>query len=407
MDTFLKRLLAVCAALFLLWYVGYQVFQVFYSPITIDTVTAYSVYDTVDTEGIAIREETTIADTAADSYLYYSIQNGSRVAKGGTIAKLFPNEAAASAKRQLETLDEEIEELKSVEAQGNANRANLDAINKQLSAAMQSLSECIHGTSLDQLSELHGQLLSLMNKQQMTIGKVTSFSDRLAVLAEKRNQLAAQATEPTGTVTAPVAGYFVDEVDGYESMLSIENVVSLSVEQLSEAMSAQPAAPEGFIGKMAGDYQWYLACVVPSEKVTELGAGKQINVLLPFVSGDPIPVKVAAVNKDKSGRAAVILECDSMSESLSIIRKEPLQILVREYNGLRVPDEALQFNDQNESGVYVRVGTIIEFRKVNVLYHSENDNYSICEITDEAGYLQLYDDMVIGGKNLYDGKILN
>lgn len=402
----LRRLVAICAALLLFWYVGYQVFRVFYSPITIDTVTAYSVYDTIDTEGIAIREETMIAADNADGYLYYAVENGSRVAKGGTIARRYPDAASALAGRQLEVLDREIAELRSVEAQGSAGRVNLDAINKQLAAAMQDLSECVNSASLSRLPALHDELLSLMNKQQMTIGKMESFTDRLAVLNERRSRLATQAASPTGTLSAPVAGYFIDEVDGYETLLKADGVGSLTVEQVSEALAAEPAVPEGYIGKMAGDYKWYLACLAPSEKVTELGGGRQISVLLPFVSGDPIPVRVVAVNKDKSGQAAVILECDNMSEALSSIRKEPLQILVQEYNGLRVPDEALRFNDSNEAGVYVRVGTIIEFRKVHVLYHSENDNYSICEIRDDDDYLQLYDDMVIGGKDLYDGKIL-
>ena len=73
---------------------------------------------------------------------------------------------------------------------------------------------------------------------------------------------------------------------------------------------------------------------------------------------------------------------------------------------MSVPDAALQFNAENEPGVYVRVGNTIVFRKVKVRYHSETGRYSICEETDEDGYLKLYDDMVIGGKELYDGKII-
>ena len=71
-----------------------------------------------------------------------------------------------------------------------------------------------------------------------------------------------------------------------------------------------------------------------------------------------------------------------------------------------MPDEAIQFNDKQESGVYVRVGNALSFKRIKVLYHSEHDRYSICEQTDESGYLKLYDNIVVGGKDLYDGKII-
>lgn len=103
---------------------------------------------------------------------------------------------------------------------------------------------------------------------------------------------------------------------------------------------------------------------------------------------------------------AVIFESSQMSKELSSIRIEEVQIQMKEYEGLRVPDSAMQFNDRQEAGVYVRVGNALVFKRVNVLYHNENDRYSICEQTNEDGYLKLYDNIVVGGKDLYDGKII-
>ena len=90
MDSFLRRLLTAVAALFLVAYVGYQAFQLLYSPLETETVRNYSVYDTVDAEGITIRNETVIpAET--EGYRYYTLANGSKVAMNGQIAEIYPD----------------------------------------------------------------------------------------------------------------------------------------------------------------------------------------------------------------------------------------------------------------------------------------------------------------------------
>jgi len=60
LKEWLKRLGILLVAIFLLAYVGYQIFQVLYSNVTVETVSAYSVYDTVETQAIAIRNETLV-----------------------------------------------------------------------------------------------------------------------------------------------------------------------------------------------------------------------------------------------------------------------------------------------------------------------------------------------------------
>lgn len=180
----------------------------------------------------------------------------------------------------------------------------------------------------------------------------------------------------------------------------------MTPEDVNKAMSESPSGSTAGIGKVVGDYEWYLACVLPVEQAAQLKEGTELTVRLPFVVNQAIPVRVAATNKSKEGQVAVIFESSQMSKELSSIRIEEVQIQMKEYEGLRVPDSAMQFNDRQEAGVYVRVGNALVFKRVNVLYHNENDRYSICEQTNEDGYLKLYDNIVVGGKDLYDGKII-
>jgi len=111
-------------------------------------------------------------------------------------------------------------------------------------------------------------------------------------------------------------------------------------------------------------------------------------------------------NRDENGDLAVIFSCVNMSEALSSIRREKLEILLVEYTGLRVPKRAITTNTKQEVGVYVRSGDIVRFRKVDQLY-SDAADYVICtEETKESGFLRLYDDVITEGSNLYDGKLI-
>ncbi|MGN0171278.1 MAG: HlyD family efflux transporter periplasmic adaptor subunit [Acutalibacteraceae bacterium] len=404
MDTFAKRLLTVIGALLLIVYVGYQVFLVAYSPVKLETAISYSEYETVDTDGLIIRSETMVPMNK-DGFVYYVAENGSRVSKGGRIADIYANEQDAVAQKNQQKLDQMIEELENIQEQGQNGRTNLNVINTQLRKLQTELIAEVSSPSFSDIDGLFSDLLSVMNKQQITIGRVSDFSERIAQLKAQRDQLSAAGA--LASVTSPVAGYFVNSIDGYENTVSVDSVLSMTTTDINNVMQEEAAPETGYIGKVVGSYEWYLACVVPSQKMAQLALDSTVKVRLPFVSGDPIPVTIVAENRDRDGNVAVILRCDYMSAELSDIRKEQVQILVKEHSGLRVPDEAVHFNENGEAGVYVQEGNMISFRRIQVLYHSETENYSICAAVDDDGYLKLYDDIVTEGKNLYDGKIVH
>ena len=405
MNNVLKRLATVVAALALLVYVGYQAYQMLFSSIQTETVYAYSEYKTVDTQGLVIRSETPVTASKTSGYVYYSVTNGERVAKGGKIASVYKNEEDALAYRQLQQLDAEIADLKTINTQGTANRVNLELINKQMSYQMSELVQAAHAPRTGDLRDAHTELLSLMNKQQITTGKVSGFSDYISSLQKQRNSLSSSHAGAQSAITSPVAGYFVSEVDGYEQTLDYTKATTMQVADIQKALAEKPKVDSSqYLGKVVGDYEWHMTCVVPESDAVHLRNGTSLTVLMPFVSDEAIPMEVVATNSDKKGSVAVIFKCAQMSEVLSSVRSETVQIQIERYEGLRVPKNALVFDKNNEAGVYVRVGNTATFRKVEILYSAAE--YSICKSSSESGSLKLYDDIIVGGKGLYDGKII-
>lgn len=406
METFTKRLVMVVGALLVLIYVGYQIFMAAYSPVKLETVELYDEYETVDAEGLIVREETLIPRTQ-EGFVYYNIDNGNRVAKGGCIADLYPDQEAAVTQQKIKELTAEIEELESIQEQGQNTRTNLEIITTQLKKMQTEIISASSSPSVSGCNELSHELLSVMNKQQITIGRVSDFETQLAALRAQRDALLQKGTVQSGAVYAPTAGYFVNAVDGLESAIAIDTIASITTADIRAAMDAAPQGDNSsYIGKVIGSYEWYLVCIVPASQMTSLAPDSRVQIRLPFVSGETIPVTLVAENRDREGNMAVVFCCDYMSADLSDIRSEQVQILVKKHSGLRVPDEAVHFNDAGEPGVYVRVGNMLVFKRIRVEYHSDKEPYSICAIVNESGYLKVYDDVVIEGKDLYDGKIV-
>ena len=148
-----------------------------------------------------------------------------------------------------------------------------------------------------------------------------------------------------------------------------------------------------------------MACVVPDSYYNALGVGRTLTVRMSFVLDEAVPVTVYACNKDNQGNMAVVFRCDQMSAALSTIRHESVEIQLVEHTGLKVPQRAIIVNEKQEVGVYIRSGNTVAFRKIQQKF-SEPADYAICDIVDEDGYLQMYDDIIVGGRDLYDGKII-
>lgn len=406
MNQTAKRILIALLSLLLIIYVGVQGYLIFSASLETITADKEIAYDTLQMTGVVYRSESVIRQQT-DGYVFYTVQDGNRVSKNGNIAHVYPSMEDALAQQELDLLDAEIASLTSINAQGSSNRASLNSINQQINETWLAISRSAQMASYGEINELHSKLLTLLNKKQLTIGKEESFDARLSELKAQRAALAASFESATATVASPVAGYFVGSADGFETLLTTDGVELLTVSDIERVLTLQPTVDEtNFVGKIVGDYEWYLACVLPLEDVVTLKKGLQLEVCMPFVQSAPLNMTVVSLNKAADDRVAVVLQCTQMSGALSTVRREQIEIRLTQYEGIVVPDEAIHFNEQQEAGVYIQDGNILRFRRIQVLYHNETERVSVCAIKDDKTYVQLYDRIVTEGEGLYDGKLV-
>jgi len=388
----------------LVLYIGYQTYRSVFSAVETELAVQHSMYESIETKGFVFRTET-LVPTPTGGYLYYSIENGTRVAKNSVIASVYSAPEHGRIQQQMTEIDEKIAALKTIQADGSSGRVTLDVLNEQLGDEIYSLINDGDSGVFTELENTKFSLLSVMSKKQIITGETVDFKKKIADLQKEKSSLKKHFKAAKSVVRAPVAGYFADKTDGFEKAVDINKLDDITVKQLQEYLASEPKAVSDSGGKIVSGYVWYMGCVVPDSYYNVLGVGRSLSIRMSFVTDEAVPVTVHACNKDNNGNLAVVFRCDYMSAELSTIRNEPVQIQLVRHEGLKVPKRAIIIDENQQTGVYVRSGNVASFRKIKQIF-SEPADYVICEEVGESGYLRMFDDIIVGGRGLYDGKII-
>lgn len=427
----IRTLGAVVLAFLVLLYVGYQAYQATHQSIRTETAMYGEVSDVLQAQGFILRNETVI-DESYSGVLSYRVADGSRVSRGGVIADIFSNESDAASQRELDQLDQEIENLQSLSQTANFYVANPSMLGDQIYSALEGISQLVNENDFSGLNTQKGELQNALIRRQLITGEESAedYSQRISQLQSQRDTLASQTGSATGSILAPEAGYFISTVDGLENVMDISQVESITVAQAEELLEQQPSSTDA-VGKICQDFNWYAVCVFDEDDMVRFEGVEDVYLDIPFASTEQIPAKVLARNSDgESGKTAVVFQCSTMDADIAAVRNEAIQVTVNTYSGVLVNERAIRFADveytttdeagntvtqvqENVKGVYVLYGGQLEF--VQVFTDQTVNGYAICRtnLTEEEqsmlvtdSTIQLYDQVVVEGTDLYDGKIV-
>lgn len=394
----LKLVIALVLIVFLLT----QVFYSFYKPISTQTVVYRTVNDGFDITGVVIRNENYIT-SSQDGVLHFMIEDGERVSKNGIIANIYKSENASITLSQIDSIKEKIDDIEEIVSFNNIEAANLDVANANVS---DSLDDLILSASFGDYGDIEDKcddLLSSLNRRQAILGEKTDFSEQLSLLNSEYKALKNSLSNPEGKITSNRSGYFLTKVDGYENAFDIENLGEITPEFLNNL--SKKDAPKNTVGKLVADYEWYIAANVSIGQSLNYKVGDSLSLHTDLKTAPILSVKVKKINVSKDGSNAVIIfSCNDMNAELASLRTAAMTVVNKEYSGLYIPKKAQRVID-SKRGVYVLNGMQIQFKPIEIVY--TGDNYIICKKSDEDGALRLYDQVVVKGKNLYDGKIIS
>ncbi len=419
----------VSVALVLIFVVFIFVTTNFMGSDSIVTETAYrtTVSDSIDTTCFVIRDEEYINNTNS-GILAYQVTDGEKVTVNGTIATIYNNESDAVNYQRICEIEEEIEELENLNNISNSVNIGLDSLNNKLDMKLTAFIECINERKFNEISSVQNDLVSAINRKQIITGDQSDFDDNIAKLESEKSELEKLSSNSVGEITSKNSGYYSSVIDGYETTFSVD---SLSEIKYSDITDVEPQKiDEGkYIGKIIKGVNWYLACPVTDEQAVAINhSSLNVKIKIPYATSEQIPAKVVSVNQFSGEEmAVVILECNYMSPAISQIRNEGIEIELNTYEGLKISKKALHDDyitstttDENGmtsekeikvQGVYTKYGRQLYFKQVYITYSA--DDYVICseepgnDVLVNGTTVSLYDEVVVEGDDLYDGKLID
>ncbi len=397
-SKFLKICLCIIGAIFII----NQLVASLYMPIKTETATYYTANDGFKITGYIIRGESYVTSDSG-GVLHFVTADGIRVAKNGTIANIYSNEDASITVSQIEDIRSQIADIEDILSYNDVEAANLELINSKISESLRDMLFTGAAGNYDEIQAVSEELLSASNRKQAALGVTTGLSERLSALKTELSGLQADLPAAAGKVKAKKSGYFVSKTDGYEKVLTTKDLSEITPEFLSDMKPKKVA--ENVVGKIVSDYEWYVAATVPLNDSLKYKEGQELKLLTNVKSSPSLSATVEKINISETETDAVIIfKCSDMNSSLATMRSGNMTVVTKEYSGLRISKKALRVVN-SVKGVYVQNGMQVNFVPVNIIYR--NESYIICEKQNEQGdYLKLYDNVVVKGRNLYDGKIV-
>lgn len=397
-SSVIRFLIIALAVVFL----GNQVFAAVYKPIETQTAVYHTATDGIKITGLIIRNENLIQSNT-QGVMHFMIEDGNRVANGGVIANIYGSESASITVSEIESVKSRITDIEDILSYNDIDAANLELVNSKVQNSLNDFIFSVSAGNYNSASQNSHKLLSSINRKQVAMGSNVDFASQLEALKKQLDSLSAKLPDVKGEIKADCSGYFVSQIDGYEKVLNIDDLSSVTPEFLENVKPKK--TNDEFIGKIVSDYEWYIAATVSVDESLKFKEGEALKLATSVKSSPELNATVKKINiSEDFDTAVMIFSCNEMNKELAVMRSGPMTVIKKQYSGLKIPRKALRVVD-GVRGVYVVNGMQINFVPIEIIYSTEE--YIICKKqSDNSGVLRLYDSVVVKGRQLYDGKII-
>ena len=402
------RYIVLALAVLALVYIVYQVYLVAHEAVRTEVARQTTVDDTVSTDVFAVRNETYL-ETSQKGVKIPLISSGSRVAAGEGVLMIFDDEESASNYAELSMVQADLNRYNRLNQQKNSYAVNVSAMSKQISRSVIDLAATVDSGDLSDLSSEVSDVRDQIITRQIATGSSINLESKVTELETRHSSLSKKA-QGADTLVSEQAGYFIDSADGYENAADYASVTELKPKDIQKLMKADAEkVPDSVIGKVSSDFAWYFVCVLEEDEAKNLKVGNSVTIDLPYSAVNSVKATVKSKGDAVKGDVPVVFECNRMNSYIASLRKEKAEIVKRTYTGLKIPKEAIVKNEDGVKGVYVLEGNIAKFKQLRTLYST--DEFVVSGETAQEGesgdFVKLYDAIILGGKDIYDGQILD
>ena len=397
-TTVIKRIIMTLLTVLVIMYVISVICRASFTQVNTIIAKETIAYNAVTCDCFVIHEETLVTANGG-GIISYMVEDGEKVSVNEPIAGVFDSVASAGTKQESERLQKQIQQLTQLQANAETLTKTPSELDKEVGNALIRANIERHNGNLSAAALIADDILYTINERQLVTGKSLHYGSKISELELKNSQLTLEMSKgkKSKEIRSPSTGYFVSSADGYENAFAIDQLDKIMPENMAEG-------------------------AIQKKEVADMD--------VPMVSSDKLEVELYSVNqKHKSADAVVILRGTFMNAEMASLRKGKFSIILRTYQGIAVPKTAVheqtltrevtddKGNTTTESkvcaGVFIKFGNEVAFREILPIFSGEDYVISSLSPDDQQdvflqnpGALQVYDEIIVEGANLYAGKII-
>ena len=351
--------------------------------------------------------------------IHYLVADGEKVGVGQAYAEVFSGTALDETARQdaQSRLNELSDSISMLERglEGGKTVSDLGGISDEISDNYYAYIDAVTSGDLISATAPGGSLLSsLIDYSAITLSEAAE--NTLSRLIGERERLISSIGGVKRTLVSDRSFTFYRDSDGYEDIFNSNRLEGLSREALDALAGQSAAGSDGKSGSMVYSSKWQLAIPIGETDYSTFkdSIGSVYTVELLGSSSLSLQMKLEEIVSDgeDTNSSYLIFSSYDLSKISGLGRHQSVRITLGSCTGYRIPEGAIHRVGEN-TGVYILIGNMIEFRRVTVI--GRGDGYYIVNTYEkdyEEGavgsipYLNTNDLIVTSGRDLYDGKLL-
>lgn len=428
-STLITKIVMFILLAAVVFYLAISAVQSFIDPFS--TTVAYRdvLDDAAEITGVVVREERALS--GGSGIMDVLPDEGERVAAGETVAVLYQSQEALDRKKQLQTLELELEQLEYALGSGG-NLSDAAKLEHQIVSSILTLRANI---SRGDLSSLESDTLTLRTQVLQRDFAYSASVDSASVLTESITErekqitaLKSQISTATTSIFAPCSGLFSGQSDGLEATLTPAALETLSASELNGLSTG--TGSDGSAGKLITGNRWYFAAVIEPAAVKRLRVGDAVTVAFSRDYTGEFVMTVDRIGPVEDAGCVLVLSADRGLKEITLLREQTVDLIFQRYTGVRIPKQALHMETVSVTdpdtetmtetqvlGVYAVAGAQAQFKPVEIV--REGSDYYLVSPAGESAWFQTLsasearmrtlragDEIIVTATDLYDGKVV-
>ncbi len=413
----IKSIVALAVGVLAICYLWIQMTSGFSSGIETEPAIRVEVNQTVNASAYIFRDETLIK-VPERSVAVTLVSDSNRVYNGQRIANVYTDSDDAQLQDTITRVQRKIDVLEKSSIDAQYMAADISKIDSDIMDTLNDIYKNASGGQMSGVVMSSELFLVKLNRRGHIINSESDYTSEYSQLVAERDKLERQINALSTPVFAKSAGYFYSEVDGYETAFDFSAVDTMTLSDFENIINSEQdeSIQTDAIGKVVNDFVWYIACNMDASDLAGFETGNYYKISFPENSDMQIKMELCRIIRETSTQNAVcVFRSNVIPADFSYKRSQKAGIIIDKCEGLAIPKQALRVVD-GVNGVYVLVGDVVHFRQVKIL--TEKEEYYVVSddskdyvfedenVQSEIQAISLYDNVIVSGKNLFEGKII-